>query len=473
MDKNELFAIIEDVLGDYTLTPVIAQVVRFIFANKFESMAIVNEKCEVEYLDNATERFFGIPHASAKGKYINDVIPESGLRDVLRSKTAHIGQVFQVQGQRRIVSRYPLMNRGKMVGAFGKVILHSLEELERVRGEANRLKRRAINAERKILNEYKTKYSFKDILGKSDKIKRAVDMASKMAKAGADVLIQGESGTGKELFAQAIHSENRRNATPFVRVNCPAIPFEMAESELFGYEKGAFTGAKESGKPGKFELAEGGTIFLDEMGALPISIQAKLLRVIQEREIERLGGQKLIRLNFRLIAATNTDLNTMIEQGRFRADLYYRLSKGFLHVPPLRDRPEDIPIYLKHFLNILTGRIGTNVKAVSNEALDSLTRYAWPGNVREFSNILEQAIFRAGSDEVLQIYHLPKQVRRPLEDPVYPLDTGKSLKEKMEVVEKTIITEALEHNNGNKRETARQLGIQRSALYMKLKKYGL
>lgn len=286
-------------------------------------------------------------------------------------------------------------------------------------------------------------------------------------------MIQGESGTGKELFAHAIHNESKQKTYPFIKINCPAIPIEIAESELFGYEKGAFTGAKQEGKPGKFELAEGGTVFLDEIGALPLSIQAKLLRVIQEREIERLGSKKPLKLRFRLITATNTDLKKLAGEGKFRFDLFFRLSKAILALPPLRERREDIPIYVSHFLKILNKNFSTRIKSISKDALDILSQYDWPGNVRELANILEQSFYNMGYDEILLPDHLPNELKNNMSPSHLFQKIGKPLRKIVEEMERENILKTLEYYKGNKRETAKQLGIQRSVLYLKLKKFGL
>jgi transcriptional regulator with PAS, ATPase and Fis domain len=294
-----------------------------------------------------------------------------------------------------------------------------------------------------------------------------------MSRTSSDILIRGESGTGKEMFAHAIHNESKQKSYPFIKINCPAIPIELAESELFGYEKGAFTGAKQEGKPGKFELAEGGTIFLDEIGALPLSIQTKLLRVIQEREIERLGGKKPIKLNFRLITATNTDLKKLAEEGKFRLDLFFRLSKAILTLPTLRERREDIPIYVSHFLNVLGKNFGTQIRTVSKDALELLTQYDWTGNVREVANILEQSFYNMRGTEILDPEHLPEELKKDMRHSHVYHNMGKPLRNIVEEIEKENILKTLDYYKGNKRKTAEHLGIQRSALYLKMKKFGL
>jgi transcriptional regulator with PAS, ATPase and Fis domain len=253
-------------------------------------------------------------------------------------------------------------------------------------------------------------------------------------------------------------------------VNCPSIPFELAESELFGYEKGAFSGARNEGKPGKFELSEGGTIFLDEIGSLPLTIQAKLLRVLQEKEIERLGGRNMIKVNFRLIAATNVNLADLVAKERFRADLFYRLNTLPIKVPPLRERLEDIGLLINHFLDKISRTLGTSIPPISDEALEILTNYKWPGNIRELTNVLEQSVLNIllQQTKVIQTENLPSYVLEKR----YPINEYESsLRSIVRDAEKQAIKRALLVTKGNKRRAARLLGIQRCVLYQKLNKY--
>jgi transcriptional regulator with PAS, ATPase and Fis domain len=465
--------IIKEGLGRYPLTPIIAETIKFILTNRYESLVIINEKGEIEFIDRPTEKFFDLSRGEAKGKKISELIPFSELPEVVSTGIPHIGKVLITKDRHTLISRFPLFRNGKVIGAFGRVILHSFEELERVKKEADQFRRDLINAERKIKSDYQATYHFDHILGISEKMKKAKELAKRMSKTSSDILIQGESGTGKEMFAHAIHNESKQKSYPFIKLNCPAIPIELAESELFGYERGAFTGAKQEGKPGKFELAEGGTIFLDEIGALPLSIQTKLLRVIQEREIERLGAKKVIKLNFRLITATNTDLKKLAEEGKFRFDLFFRLSKAILTLPPLRERREDIPIYVSHFLNILGKNFGAQIKRVSKDALELLNRYDWPGNVRELANILEQSFYNMKGTEMLDPEHLPEELKNNTMSSHLYQNVGRPLRNIVEEIERENISKTLEYYKGNKRKTAQHLGIQRSVLYLKIKKFGL
>lgn len=472
MDDERFLDIIKKALGAYPLSPIIAETISFILQNRYESMAIVNSEGKVEFLDRSSERLFELSHGEARGKSMRDFSPTSGLQEAAQYPTVHMGRVLDVRGRQRIVSRFSLQRDGRIIGAFGRVILHSFDELIRVQKQAEQLRDRLSKAEKRVHRAYGAAYSFDNILGVSKDINEVKDMAFKLAKANIDVLIQGESGTGKELFAHALHNTSQSRLKPFVKVNCPAIPIELAESELFGFKKGSFTGAK-ADQQGKFELAQDGSIFLDEIASLPLSIQAKLLRVIQEREIERIGSQKIIPLNFRVIAATNTPLETLSEKGEFRSDLYYRLSKAVLKIPPLRKRPDDIPILIEKSLPIINKRIGTDIQWVSANAMKALCEYRWPGNVRELFNVVEQSMFKTGSqNRALRSEHLPAFIMNSNDDAEKFLPE-ETLKEFMNDKEKDYIKKTLIKFGFNKKRTAEYLGIQRSALYVKMKKYGI
>jgi transcriptional regulator with PAS, ATPase and Fis domain len=473
MDHTDPLEIIKEGLGGYPLTPLIAEAIKFFLTNRYENLVIINEYGEIEFMDRITEKFYNLSRGEAKGKRIIEVIPYSELQEVVSTGIPHVGKILKAKDHHLLNSRFPLFRNGKIIGAFGKVILSSFEELERVKKEADQYRLSFLNAERKMRSEYQATYNFDNILGISNKMKESKELANRMARTYSDILIQGESGTGKELFAHAIHNESKQKLYPFIKINCPAIPIEIAESELFGYEKGAFTGAKQEGKPGKFELAEGGTIFLDEIGALPLSIQAKLLRVIQEREIERLGSKKPRKLKFRLITATNIDLKKLAEDGKFRFDLFFRLSKAILSLPPLRERKEDVPVYVSHFLKVLNKNLGTQIKTISNDALEVLSQYDWPGNVRELANILEQSFYNMRGTETLSPKHLPKELKNNIPPSHLNQKIGKPLKEFIGEIERSNILKTLEYYGGNKRKTAQHLGIQRSVLYLKMKKFGL
>jgi two-component system NtrC family response regulator len=308
--------------------------------------------------------------------------------------------------------------------------------------------------------------AFELILGDSAAIDDAKRLAAKVAPTDATVLLTGESGTGKELFARAIHAASKRSSEPFVAINCAAIPGELLENELFGSERGAFTGAMRR-KIGRIEAARGGTVFLDEVGDLDISLQGKLLRFLQDGAFERLGGRESIHADVRMIAATNRDLSRLIESNRFRDDLYYRLSVFPIELPPLRDRMDDVPVLALSFLESTSARLGRPNLILSPEAIDRLKSYLWPGNVREIENLIERAAILCDGDEI-QPSHLGFRSS----------DTASGgLKEAARRaqadVEKQLILDTLEHTSGNKRAAARELGISVPTLYARLKEYGI
>jgi len=314
-----------------------------------------------------------------------------------------------------------------------------------------------------------SQFDRRNLIGKSAPMTKLMDTVTQVAPSEASVLITGESGTGKEMIAGAIHYNSRRKDGPFVKINCAAITETLLESELFGHEKGAFTGADRR-KEGKFRQADRGSIFLDEVSEMSLSMQVKLLRVLQEREIVRVGGEEVIKIDVRVIAATNKELIREIQAGRFREDLYYRLNVVTLHVPPLRDRREDIPLIAQHFLTLFAEKNHKNIKGFTPRAMDRLLKYNWPGNVRELMNAVERGIVLSRSEYLdeeefsLVLQDQPRSVEPPV-----PQITAPSL----DAVEKETILRALETSGGNKSEAARCLGITRRTLHLKLKKYGM
>ncbi|MGH9445074.1 MAG: sigma-54-dependent transcriptional regulator [Terriglobia bacterium] len=317
------------------------------------------------------------------------------------------------------------------------------------------------------------RYEFKNIVARSAAMQEALAVVERVAPTNSTVLLGGESGAGKDMIARAIHQHSRRASGPFVKINCAAIPENLLESELFGYEKGAFTGAVTS-KPGKFELADKGSIFLDEIGDVPPAIQVKLLRVIQEREFERLGGTKTLRVDVRLIAATNRDLRMALEQGTFREDLYYRLNVVPVNIPPLREHKEDIPDLVRVFLERFGHEAGKNVSSITPAAMKLLMEFHWPGNVRELENIIERAV-ALSSEDVIDVADIrldlsPSLPRLPAGESGAPFPPpGVTL----EQFEDEIIRESLRRAAGNKSQAARLLGLSRNALRYRLSKMGV
>lgn len=334
------------------------------------------------------------------------------------------------------------------------------------------LERQQLVDENRYLRDFvDTAFRFENIVGASKKMRDIFDVALHVAGRDSTVLLTGESGTGKELLAKAIHQNSLRASKPFITINCGAIPENLIESELFGHRKGSFTGAL-ADHSGKFEAASQGTIFLDEIGELPVNLQVRLLRVIQEREIDKIGFPKPIPINVRIIAATNRDLRTLIEDGQFREDLFYRLSVVTVELPPLRERREDIPLLLQHFLRKHCERYELAIPSLTDDATDLLMRYTWPGNVRELENAIERLVV-LGKSDVIRTEDLPTQIRQAksrvsainLKLP----DEGIDLEE----VEKEILIQALERHEWNQTRAARYLNISRKTLIYRMEKFGL
>jgi DNA-binding NtrC family response regulator len=341
-----------------------------------------------------------------------------------------------------------------------KLIIHKELDVRRLR-EENRSLREALGQ----------RYEFRNIIARSARMQEVLATVERVAPTNSTVFLGGESGVGKDLIARAIHEHSRRAAGPFIKINCTAIPESLLESELFGYEKGAFTGAVTS-KPGKFELADKGTIFLDEIGDVPAATQVKLLRVLQEREFERLGGTKTLKVDVRVVAATNQDLRAALEQGTFREDLYYRLNVVPINIPPLRERKEDIPYLVDHFIARFARESGKPITGITPPTMQRLMEFHWPGNVRELENIIERALALSTGTVIdvgdIQLDASPSSPSRP-SAPVAFLADGMTLDQ----FEDEIVKEALRRAGGNKSQAARLLGLSRNALRYRLSKMGV
>ncbi|MEP9409953.1 MAG: sigma 54-interacting transcriptional regulator [Candidatus Brocadia sp.] len=321
-----------------------------------------------------------------------------------------------------------------------------------------------------LKKQQKIHSSFSDIVGTSVKIKETLELVKKVSNTPYSILITGESGTGKELVAKAIHYNGSRSDQPFVVLNCAAIPKDLLESELFGYEKGAFTGAMET-KQGLFEVANNGTIFLDEIGEMHVHTQAKLLRVLQEKELHRIGGTKVIKIDVRILAATNKDLKAAISKGEFREDLFYRLNVVPVHLPPLRERKEDIPLLIAHFLALSCADVGKRIGGFTPEALTFLSNYAWPGNVRELRNVIERIVTLAPDDCIVGVEMLPQEIHNKSAVRLQKYKSTGTLYEAQKQLEIEMIMDALKSAEGNKSRAAELLGISRKVLYEKIETY--
>lgn len=440
--------------------------------NPNESLVLIDKQGIVRFLSSTNESFFQVEREDAIGRHISDVNPDSKLLETLKSGKAEIGRKMTMKGRNRIVARIPIFHDGKVIGAAGKVMFAHPEKLKELYGRIETLESNLDYYKQEFFHSFGSRYSFDNIIGQSEPLLNAKAMAEQAANSDAPVIISGESGTGKELFAHAIHQAGKRRDQNFIRVNSASIPAELIESELFGYEPGAFTGADRKGKPGKFELADKGTIFFDEIGDMPLNMQVKLLRVLQEKEIERIGGRQPRKIDFRFICATNRNIEKMLSCGEFRLDLFYRINVMNLTLPSLKTIQDDIPLFFNAFLTDLSAELKKKVKPVAPDAMLLLKNYGWPGNMRELRNIAERALI-VSRGETVTLNDLPPVVRDGVEMPEERNQPLPMLKQTMAVAEKKAIIRALEMTANNRAAAAKMLGIHRTGLYQKMKKHGM
>ncbi|HWJ03645.1 MAG TPA: sigma 54-interacting transcriptional regulator [Verrucomicrobiae bacterium] len=436
-----------------------------------EAIEVADLNGEIKYVNPAFSRVTGISGDTRIGKNIFEVSPDGALARAILTKQPVTGQKTCVGGSiaEVISNACPIIVDEKIFGAV--VSFQPVTDIMKLIEELKKSCHIIQNLHERLEQVSGSKYSFDDIVGRAPGMLQAKKLGRKAASSDSTVIIYGESGTGKELFAHALHQASGRDKKPFIKVNCAAIPESLLESEFFGHEKGAFTGAAKT-KLGKFELAQGGTIFLDEIGDMNLSLQAKLLRVLQEKEIERVGGTETVKVDVRVVAATNRDLKQMVRQGEFRQDLYYRLNVVELHIPPLRDRKEDLEMLLNYFITKFERKLGKRISGISRAALDRLKTYHWPGNVREMENVLERAIVSMDKGESvinhLHIGQLAEKIRSlDILDPVAI--------ESIEDMERILIKKALDEYGislKGKKQAASILKISLGTLYNKMKRYG-
>lgn len=435
------------------------------------SVVLTDAVGRVLMLNDHYANFLKVKKESILGKFVDDVIPNTRIPIVLATGKAEISQ-RQVYGNggKSIVNRIPFFtSEGEIAGCLGIVLFECMEELQLLAKVNEGLHTRLSVYQNELKSIYTSKYSFDDILGQSAIMRKTKELAKRLALSKANILITGESGTGKELWAHAIHRASQRIDFPFVSVNCGAIPENLLESELFGYEEGAFTGAKKGGKLGKFQLANGGTLFLDEIGDMPLMMQVKILRVLQEREVEKIGGRGAEKVDVAIIAATNRNLEQMIKEGTFREDLYYRLNVLYFHLPPLREHSEDLELLISHFVTQYCNSSGI-IKQITPEAMAILFKYSWPGNIRELSAVIERLLVSTAGEKITPL-DLPQYICLATKNPNQ--DYRRGLDQALADVEQEMITRALDLANHNKIEAARMLGIPRSRLYRKIDQYHL
>ncbi|WP_300529630.1 sigma-54 dependent transcriptional regulator PrdR [Peptacetobacter sp.] len=442
---------------------------KYIIGHIKEGICAVNDEGVVILWNSFMEERYGIKSEEIVGRPISDFLEDTICERVLRRRIgiSDVYSTYKKQDMYGLVHANPIFFGGEFVG----VVCTELDVTE-ARNLSFELEK--TNEKLKYLQDEVKNLSngvFEGILGKSDKIEKTKAIAKQVAKTSSSIFIWGESGTGKEVFSRAIHEQSGRKGA-FVPVNCSAIPAELFESEFFGYESGAFTGANKKGKSGIFELAKDGTVFLDEIADLPLNMQAKLLRVLQEKEVRRVGGEKTIKINPRIISATNKDLEKMVKEEKFREDLYYRLNVVEIKIPPLRERKEDIAILLHHFLDEMCRENGKPRLTLSKEAYKILENYRWKGNIRELKNTVENMVVLSDSS-IIEKDDIPNYIvesaKNSTDDEDYPLDLTSAI-EKLEIKN---ITKALEMSNGNKAKAAKILNIPRTTLYYKLDLYGI
>ncbi|QZY55589.1 sigma-54 interaction domain-containing protein [Crassaminicella profunda] len=464
---------VKELAAEITNLKEMQSMLQAIFHSTEDAISVVDEDGIGVMINPAYTRLTGLKKEKIIGEICTVDIAEgeSIHLKVLKSKMPIKNARLKVGPSRKevLADAAPIIVDEELRGSVA--VLHDLTEIKRLTYELDQAK--------KIIRKLEAKYTFEDIVGEDEQLLAAIDRAKKAAVTPATILLRGESGTGKEFFAHAIHNESNRKYRQFVRVNCAAISENLLESELFGYEEGAFTGARKGGRKGLFEQANGGTIFLDEIGELSLNTQAKLLRVLQEKEIVRVGGSTPTNINVRVIAATNLDLERAIKSGKFREDLYYRLNVIPIIIPPLRHHKKDIPLLVKHFIKKYNQEYGRFVQDISINALKKLMDLNWTGNIRELENFIGRAIINMKFNEmIIRTKHLPAAQGKIQKERIEPVEwfeendeEKQTLEEIIKISEKRYILKVLNDNSYNKTKTAKDLGISIRNLYYKLKKY--
>jgi PAS domain S-box-containing protein len=419
-----------------------------------DAVIATDEKGLITVVNPMAEKIFSIKRENAYGQPIQEIVKNTGINRVLESGIAEIEQLQEVPVGHILTNRIPIKVSGQIKG-----VVATFQEISKIQDAEQKIRQNL------YAKGWITKYKFNDILSRDLRMKRLIEIARVYAKTDATILIEGESGTGKEMLAQSIHAESLRSDGPFVAVNCAALPPQLLESELFGYEEGAFTGAKKGGKIGLFELAHNGTIFLDEIGEMDKGLQARLLRVLEEKQVMRLGSDKIIPVNIRVIAATNVSLKNEISQGNFRMDLYYRLNVLNLRTIPLRERQGDIELLAHYFLRQGNQKYGRTVKKLAPEVIEFLSNYRWPGNLRELKNVIERIVLSAEKEYVtLADIELIVEELQDIDKNTQEYQWGHLLDGTLQEIKRKIILKVLEDEGYNKSRAARRLGIDRSTI---------
>ncbi|RKT62862.1 Fis family sigma54 specific transcriptional regulator [Azonexus fungiphilus] len=445
------------------------------FADYCEGAVIVDRDARIVWMNDSYPERLGIALSSCViGQPIEQVIPNSMMRQVVHSGQAIMLDIMEYGDRAFVVTRLPLRDAGgEVVGAVGFMLYDDPSRLAPLMARYQRLRSDLAEARRKLAEARRTKYTFADFVGAGAASSALKQAARRAARTTAPVLILGETGTGKELLAQAIHAAGARSEAPFVAVNIAAVPETLLEAEFFGVAPGAYTGAERGGRDGKFKLADGGTLFLDEIGDMSPALQAKLLRTLQEGEYEPVGSNRLATVDLRVIAATSRDLERMVAEGSFRADLYYRLNVITLRTPPLRERLEDFALLADYLVDQICRLRSMPPRGISTSAVNRLCRHDWPGNVRELRNVLERALLMSDS-ETLEADDIAAVIQPASSAAAEPAAGAPlAIAEVVARAEREAIRSALHQCRGNKAEAARRLGISRAALYEKISGLGI
>ncbi|QBP40606.1 sigma-54 interaction domain-containing protein [Paenisporosarcina antarctica] len=431
-----------------------------ILENAFQWFVVVDKDARILYINEDYCEFLEVSRTQAIGQPVEEVIENTKMHEVIKSGLADVASPHYIKGTYMLANRVPLIVDGEIVGAFGSVVFRDMTDWKKLSSHV----RTTMDKIQMISENSEPKSHLEDIKGSSKAIRSIKETIQMIAPSDLSVLIEGESGTGKELFAQSIHEQSDRTDLPFVKINCAAIPAELLEEEIFG----SYDESRNIFRKGRFELADKGTLFIDEIGAMPLTIQAKLLRAIQEGEIEPIGSHISTQVSVRILAATNRPIEHLIEQGKFREDLYYRIQTITLRIPPLRERMEDFTELANTFLQQYILKVGKRRLVLASKTREYLQSYHWPGNVRELQNVIQAAVYLA-EDEIIEPSVLPEQLKLARRK---SLNQFVNLQDAIEDLERTMIQELLEDEK-DKRVIAKQLGLSRSTLYEKIKKHNL
>ena len=468
-------------------TRIYKSILEEVVQNAYEGVVVTDEKGKIIMFNKAYANFLGVTTQDAIGRHVTEVIDNTRVHKVIESGIPEYRKLQHIGSHKAVVTRFPIRIDNTIRAGVGIVYHRELKDMKDLLDKLSSLENELAQMKEQYEKKQPRRYTIHHIIGNSSSILDLKHQIKKAAASNSTVLVLGENGTGKELVVHAIHNLSNRSQKPFIKINCAAIPEDILESELFGYVPGAFTGSNKGGKKGKFEEADGGTIFLDEIGDMSFHMQAKLLRFLQEREIERLGENLVRSVDVRVIAATNQNLVERIKKNQFREDLFYRLQVVQLDVPPLRNRRDDIPLLVQHFIEKFNKIFGKKVRITQPCVMQILHQYSWPGNIRQLENVMER-VFNMIESDVIMREHLPSYLIEEDAVPVehqlkknnahepaalHPASASMHLADVREQFEKQTLEDVLANTRGNKSEAARILGITRVALYQKIRKYGL